>query len=227
MPTFTTTARNALRWLTGSNDVRDIDAGFQALAEDTAARMNHAGDLKHGLQTADHDGWLICDGRSLVRASYADLFTVVGTTYGAADGTHFNLPDLRGRTLVGLGTHADVNSLSDSDGLAVASRTPKHKHYSPWPFSENGGGGNFVGYASSVDNAFLTRMGYALRTRFADSTGYVQGVIGKLTNAASAAANAGAMSNADNNYTDIATVYDVASDLAAPAYGVANIFVKT
>jgi hypothetical protein len=188
LPTFTTTARNALRWLTGSNDVRDIDAGFQALAEDTAARMNHA---------------------------------------GAADGTHFNLPDYRGRTLVGLGTHADINSLSDSDGLAVASRTPKHKHYSPWPFSENGGGGNFVGYASSVNNAFLTRMGYALRTRFADSTGYVQGVIGKLTNAASAAANAGAMSNADNNYTDIATVYDVASDLAAPAYGVANIFVKT
>jgi microcystin-dependent protein len=43
-------------------------------------------------------GWLECDGSSLLRAgTYAALFAAIGTTYGAADGTHFNLPDLRGR----------------------------------------------------------------------------------------------------------------------------------
>jgi len=49
-------------------------------------------------------GWLLCDGSSVLRASYAALFAVIGTTYGSADGTHFNLPDLRGRTPVGVGT---------------------------------------------------------------------------------------------------------------------------
>jgi hypothetical protein len=39
MATFTTTAKYALRWLTGGNLVSDIDAGFQALAEDIDANM--------------------------------------------------------------------------------------------------------------------------------------------------------------------------------------------
>ena len=44
-------------------------------------------------------GWLEEDGSSLLRATYADLFAVIGVTYGSADGTHFNLPDPRGRTI--------------------------------------------------------------------------------------------------------------------------------
>jgi microcystin-dependent protein len=32
-----------------------------------------------------------------LRADYADLFAEIGTAWGTADGTHFNLPDLRGR----------------------------------------------------------------------------------------------------------------------------------
>jgi len=42
-------------------------------------------------------GWLEEDGASLVRATYPDLFAAIGTMYGAADGTHFNLPDARGK----------------------------------------------------------------------------------------------------------------------------------
>lgn len=46
-------------------------------------------------------GWLECDGASLSRATYAALFAAIGTTYGNADGTHFNLPDLRGKFIRG------------------------------------------------------------------------------------------------------------------------------
>jgi len=42
-------------------------------------------------------GWLEEDGSSLVRATYPALFALIGTMYGAADGTHFNLPDMRGK----------------------------------------------------------------------------------------------------------------------------------
>jgi microcystin-dependent protein len=42
-------------------------------------------------------GYLECDGSSLDTTTYADLYAVLGVLYGNADGTHFNLPDLRGR----------------------------------------------------------------------------------------------------------------------------------
>lgn len=48
-------------------------------------------------------GWLVCDGSSLDRVTYANLFAAIGTVWGAVDGAHFNIPDLRGRTLVGQG----------------------------------------------------------------------------------------------------------------------------
>ncbi len=41
-------------------------------------------------------GYLLCDGTSYLRATYASLFTAIGTAYGAADGTHFNVPDMQG-----------------------------------------------------------------------------------------------------------------------------------
>lgn len=44
--------------------------------------------------------WLLCNGASLLRADYPDLFAIIGTTYGSVDGTHFNVPDLRGRTII-------------------------------------------------------------------------------------------------------------------------------
>jgi microcystin-dependent protein len=47
-------------------------------------------------------GWLWADGSVISRTTYADLFALIGTTYGAGDGsTTFALPDLRGRTIAG------------------------------------------------------------------------------------------------------------------------------
>lgn len=39
-------------------------------------------------------GYLLCDGAAISRTMYPDLFSVIGTTYGAGDGsTTFNVPD--------------------------------------------------------------------------------------------------------------------------------------
>lgn len=47
--------------------------------------------------------WLACYGQAISRTTYASLFVVIGTTWGAGDGTTtFNLPDFRGRIAVGL-----------------------------------------------------------------------------------------------------------------------------
>jgi len=47
-------------------------------------------------------GFLDCDGTNVSRTTYANLFAVIGTNYGAGDGsTTFGLPDLTDRTTVG------------------------------------------------------------------------------------------------------------------------------
>jgi len=47
-------------------------------------------------------GYLACDGSSVLRADYPALFAAIGTAWGTADGTHFNLPDGRGKFLRGV-----------------------------------------------------------------------------------------------------------------------------
>lgn len=51
-------------------------------------------------------GYLFCGGQAISRVTYAALFAVIGTTFGAGDGsTTFNVPELRGEFLRGAGTN--------------------------------------------------------------------------------------------------------------------------
>jgi len=74
-------------------------------------------------------GWLACDGSSLLRSSYPTLFTAIGTTYGAVDGTHFNLPDCRNRMVIGAGSTYSLAATGGaaSKTLSVA-EMPAHTH---------------------------------------------------------------------------------------------------
>jgi microcystin-dependent protein len=112
------------------------------------------GVMKMWPTTTPPAGYLLCDGSAVSRTTYSALnalFTPV-YTYGAGDGsTTFNLPDLRGRMPVGLGTNGDVDSLAENEGESVANRRPKHKHTasfigtpSPIPGSNGLGGPNNV-----------------------------------------------------------------------------------
>jgi microcystin-dependent protein len=60
-------------------------------------------------------GWLLCNGQSVNRNIEAPLFAVLGTTYGSASGTTFNLPDLRGRVIIGKDTTTgSANRVTDA-----------------------------------------------------------------------------------------------------------------
>ena len=55
--------------------------------------------------TTPPEGFLFADGSAVSRTTYADLFAVIGTTYGAGDGsTTFNLPDKREAVTIMKGT---------------------------------------------------------------------------------------------------------------------------
>jgi microcystin-dependent protein len=62
-------------------------------------------------------GWLLANGQAVSRTTYADLFAVIGTSYGVGDGsTTFNLPDLTGRTIV-MASSTQI-ATSTTDGTA-------------------------------------------------------------------------------------------------------------
>lgn len=56
-------------------------------------------------------GYLLCNGASVGRDTYPELFAAIGTTYGEGDGsTTFNLPDLIGRFIEGSSTAGTVKA---------------------------------------------------------------------------------------------------------------------
>lgn len=60
------------------------------------------GIVAFGKTSAPSASWLICNGAAVNRTTYADLFAAISTNFGVGDGsTTFNLPDLRGRSIIG------------------------------------------------------------------------------------------------------------------------------
>lgn len=62
-------------------------------------------------------GYMICDGSAVSRTTFAHLFAVIGTTYGAGDGsTTFNVPDLRQRFPLGKAASGTGSTLGGTGG---------------------------------------------------------------------------------------------------------------
>lgn len=92
------------------------------------------GDYKWSCKETDFCGWLICDGRSLNREDYPDLFNVIGTTFGSDDCDTFKLPDLRGRVMaaIGSGSNLTARDIGDMTGAEMhtlsVGELPSHNH---------------------------------------------------------------------------------------------------
>ena len=64
-------------------------------------------------------GFLECDGAAVSRTTYAALFAIVGTTYGAGDGsTTFNIPNLQDNIPVGKSNNKAVGSTGGANTVA-------------------------------------------------------------------------------------------------------------
>lgn len=66
------------------------------------------------------EGWLLCNGQTVSRLEFADLFSLIGVTYGAGDGsTTFALPDTRDRLLIGAGTLVSLGATAGANELTI------------------------------------------------------------------------------------------------------------
>ncbi len=119
-------------------------------------------------------GWLMCDGASLLRADYATLFTAIGTAFGAADGTHFNVPDMRGVYPKGAGTtnraagkDANGNYYAATLAAYVTDKMQGHKHALDYGESATLFGS---GYLSSGNDVSPTSSTTTVQSPIADGT---------------------------------------------------------
>jgi microcystin-dependent protein/cytoskeletal protein CcmA (bactofilin family) len=114
--------------------------------------------------------WMVCDGTEVSRTTYATLFSRIGTTYGAGNGTTtFNLPNFTNRFPVGAGNLYALGSTGGSKDAVVVSHThsvtdPGHPHIlrigqSAGTLTPQIGGWNFAGtfnataYSNHVQSA--------------------------------------------------------------------------
>lgn len=79
------------------------------------------------------NGWLKCDGRSLARSVYPQLFAAIGTKYGAPSSVTFNIPDMSERMPIGVKNNdAQLGAVGATGGershTLTASEMPAHTH---------------------------------------------------------------------------------------------------
>lgn len=80
-------------------------------------------------------GWLLCNGETVSRETYKNLFEIIGTIYGNGDGTTtFTLPDMRGKVSVAAGTGAGLTNRvlgtvgGEENHLLTINEIPSHTH---------------------------------------------------------------------------------------------------
>jgi microcystin-dependent protein len=139
--TATSTELNVLDGITASTAelnyvdgvTSNIQTQFNNLVSIPAGVISQWGGTAASVPT----GWVLCDGTAYSRTvTYNNLFTAVGTAYGAGDGsTTFNVPNLKGRVPVGLdSSQSEFDTRGETGGLKEVTLTeaqmPTHTHSS-------------------------------------------------------------------------------------------------
>jgi len=124
------------RWTEcGATTIDEASAAFSAMLASLRRSNLMIGSIVAYAGTIPTDPAILpCDGASYLRSDYPDLFAVIGTIWGAVDGTHFNVPDLRTRALVGAGTTATPTTwnvgdlIGEENHVLSTAETPAHTH---------------------------------------------------------------------------------------------------
>lgn len=96
------------------------------------------GDIKKYGGGSTPNGFLLCDGsvlNAMLNPQYQDLYNIIGNTYGGTNNTNFQVPDSRGRTIIGAGQGAGLtnralgSNVGEENHILLAGEMRDHKHY--------------------------------------------------------------------------------------------------
>jgi phage-related tail fiber protein len=115
---------STLRWrdlyLSGSS----IDLGGSILTS-----LTFAGQVAYFARNTAPPGWLKANNATVSRTTYSTLFTAIGTTFGAGDGsTTFRLPELRGEFIRSWADGREVDT-SRAFGTTQNQAVQQHRHW--------------------------------------------------------------------------------------------------
>lgn len=144
--------------------LQDLNNRLKALEAESKAGIGIMEFVGHQNLARFSGNYLICDGRAVSRSEYADLFAVIGTTWGIGNGaTTFNLPDMRGVVPRGFdngrgfdpgrafaSTQADEIKQHGHSGSAASDGAHTH------PFSGSGSTASAGGHTHSVSGSGST-----------------------------------------------------------------------
>lgn len=88
--------------------------------------------------------YLLCDGREVSRATYSELFDVIGVTYGVGDNSGtYNLPNIKGRIVAGRDSsnvfYTNIGMKAGSNSLTLnANNLPAHTHTATTTVTDTG-----------------------------------------------------------------------------------------
>lgn len=121
-----------------------VNGAFRYVKHDTIEYVNHVGHYWTGtkwktvipagqivLSAAINNppGTIPCDGRSLSRTDYPELFDAIGTKYGTDSNSTFNIPDLRGRCAIGVSDSYNLGATGGEETVTLTkAMMPAHTH---------------------------------------------------------------------------------------------------
>lgn len=97
----------------------NFDSIINELKDQVLNSLMYIGDIKSSTRTSNHGCWLLCNGQSISRTAFPELFSILGTSFGEGSLPNtFNLPDYRGKFLRGLGgDSASGMHITQKEGL--------------------------------------------------------------------------------------------------------------
>ena len=125
------------------------DADEGGPIQEKGVRVNPVGVIQMYANATVPSGWLECNGQAISRIDYADLFDIIGTTYGSGNGsTTFNVPNFSGKLPVGFNS-SDSNF--DAMGETGGAKTVNLQH-SHTDSGHTHGSGSYKSAGGAVNN---------------------------------------------------------------------------
>ena len=195
----------------------DVNAIVDAI--DASSYIHVTGYLIQSCATT-RAGCLLCDGSAVSRSTYANLYAALGgasSPYGQGDGTTtFNVPDFRGRVILGAGTGSGLTARARGDVGGEEKHVLTEAELAAHSHPGSTAGAHAHGFGTQVPAA----------TSGFGTHAFAGGSEAAATTPLSGQGNVGGTQSATPSVTVASDGGNTPHNTMQP-YGVANIFIKT